>query len=330
MKIRSILFAMAMALTIAAPRVLAQGGKEPELSPDEQKMAQAVNAAPDPAAKVKAASAFVKKYPKSPIRLRMANLVAYQVSTVTDPAQKLSLAQELNGSFTQPAEQEAIMPVLLKALADSHKPDEAFAAGTEFLNKNPDSLQTLVTIVGIGADQARARNSKFVDQSLKYAAHAIQIIEADKKPAGLEDSVWAQYKTDILPNLYQLSGLINLVKGDAGQAKANYTKASQLAPADAFNWVMLAGIVNDEYQREASRYQSMPSGPAKDEELKKAQALMDSVIDTYAHAVALSEGKPTLQTVRQQYLQDLETYYKYRHQSTEGMQQLIDKYKAKP
>ena len=321
---------MVLSVTFAAPTVLAQGGKEPELSPDEQKMAQAVNTAADPAAKVKAATAFVKKYPKSSIRWRMANLVAYQVSTVTDPAQKASLAQEFKSSFTEPAEQEAIMPVLLKGLADSHKPDEAFAAGTEFLNKNPDSLQTLVVIVGIGADQARARNSKFADQSLQYAAHAIQLIESDKRPAGLEDAAWAQYKTVILPNLYQLSGLINLVKGDAAQAKVNYTKASQLAPADAFNWVMLAGIVNDEYQKQASHYQSLPSGPGKDEELKKAQALMDSVIDTYAHAVALSEGKPALQTVRQQYLQDLETYYKYRHQSTEGMQQLIDKYKAKP
>jgi hypothetical protein len=61
--------------------------------------------------------------------------------------------------------------------------------------------------------------------------------------------------------------------------------------------------------------------------------MLDNVIEAYAHAVALAESNPNLQQVRQQYLQDLEAYYKYRHHnSTEGMQQLIDKYKtpAKP
>jgi len=71
----------------------------------------------------------------------------------------------------------------------------------------------------------------------------------------------------------------------------------------------------------------MAAGPTRDEELKKTQAILDQVIDAYAHAIALSEGNATLQEVRQQYLGDLETYYKYRHGSTEGMQQLIDKYK---
>ena len=108
-------------------------------------------------------------------------------------------------------------------------------------------------------------------------------------------------------------------------------RASQLTPTDPFNYVMLAGIVNDEYQITAKHYQTLPAGPAKDDELKKAQNLMDATIDAYAHAIALSEGNAALQPVRQQYLQDLEAYYKYRHNnSTAGMQELIDKYKAAP
>jgi hypothetical protein len=92
---------------------------------------------------------------------------------------------------------------------------------------------------------------------------------------------------------------------------------------------MLAALLNDEYQVEAKQYQSMPAGTARDEQLKKVQAALDRVIDAYAHAVALAEGSAPLQQIRQQYVQDLESYYKYRHNgSTEGMQQLIDKYKA--
>ena len=96
---------------------------------------------------------------------------------------------------------------------------------------------------------------------------------------------------------------------------------------------MLAGMLNDEYQNEAKHFQSMPAGPAKNDELKKAQSMLDTVIDAYAHAIALAESNANMQQVRTQYLHDLEAYYRYRHNnSTEGMQQLIDKYKppAKP
>jgi hypothetical protein len=128
-------------------------------------------------------------------------------------------------------------------------------------------------------------------------------------------------------------GLLNIVKGDSGEAKVRLTKAAEIAPADPFNYLLLAGILNEEYQDGAKRYQGMPNGPAKDQELKRILGLLDQVIDTYAHMIALSEGSARLQAVRQQFLEDLESYYKYRHNnSTAGMQQLIDKYKiaAKP
>jgi hypothetical protein len=77
----------------------------------------------------------------------------------------------------------------------------------------------------------------------------------------------------------------------------------------------------------------MPSGKAKNEEYPKVMALLDNVIDVLARVIALSEGNAQLEQARQQSIHDLESYYKYRHSnSTEGMQQLVDKYKlsAKP
>ena len=136
-----------------------------------------------------------------------------------------------------------------------------------------------------------------------------------------------------LPSLYQQLGLLNVVKGDRGAAKTRLVKAAELAPTDAFNYLLLTGILNEEYQEGARRYKSMSDGAARDEALKRALAILDQVIDSYAHTVALAEGNERLAPMRQQYLQDLESYYKYRHNnSTEGMQQLIDKYKlaAKP
>jgi hypothetical protein len=83
----------------------------------------------------------------------------------------------------------------------------------------------------------------------------------------------------------------------------------------------------------ATSYKAMPEGPAKQEALKKLEALLDSIIDIYAHAAALAAGRPEYEGLLQQVQGDLTSYYKFRHnQSVEGLQQLIDKYKvpAKP
>jgi len=313
----------------AAFSAFAQGRMNPSnLSPEEQSLARAIMSAPSPAVKLKAATDLIKKYPKTVVRPRVASDLADQIAGVADASQKISLAQQYQAIFNEPSEQELIMPVLVDGLAGANRPDEAFSIGSKFLEHNPDSVRVLIGLMSVGAEQAKKQNVKFVPQSLQYGAHAIELIEADRKPGNMDDAGWKQYKTSVLPGAYQSMGLLNLVKGDRPAAKARYMKASELAPSDAFNFVMVAGMLNDEYQDEARRYQSMPAGPARTEELKKAQTMLDSVIDAYAHAIALSEGNAALQEVRQRYLQDLEAYYKYRHNnSTEGMQQLIDKYK---
>jgi hypothetical protein len=75
----------------------------------------------------------------------------------------------------------------------------------------------------------------------------------------------------------------------------------------------------------------MPDGADREAQLKKVFALLDRLIDADAHFLALSDGNAQLADVRQQEMQYLETNYKFRHEGkTDGMQQLIDKYKAAP
>ena len=338
MRIRSfvsclVFVAMVICLAIAdglTSSAFAQGKPgQPIVSAEEQNMAKAIMSAPDAAAKLKAAAELIKKHPKTVLRPRVAGALADQIAKLTDAAQKVSLAQEYQKIFNEPSEQELIVPVLIDGLAGANRPDEAFSVGAEFLARNPDSLRVLIGLMSAGADQAKRKNPKFVEQSLKYGSRAIELMEADKKPANVDDADWKQYKTEMLPGLYQSMGILSLAKGNRAEAKARYMKASELVPSDPFNFVMLAGILTDEYQTEAKRYQGMPDGPAKQDELKKVQAMIDNVIDATAHAIALSEGNAALQQIRQQYLQDIESYYKYRHNnSTAGLQQLIDKYKV--
>jgi tetratricopeptide (TPR) repeat protein len=308
-----------------------KGQGQSNVSPEEATMLRSIASAPDPVVKLKVIAEFVKKFPKSSARTRVAHGAADQIEEVKDPAQRLSDAQEFLKIFTQPAEAEMIMPVMIEAYAALNQPDDAFAKGAEVLLKSPDSLEVLVALMLVGTDQAKKQNAKFVPLSLKYGAHAIELIEADKKPEGMEDAAWAQYKKSMMPGMQQSMGLLNLVKNDRDEARARFTKASELAPGDPFNLLMLASILNDDYQTEAKRYQGLPAGAAKDESLKKAQALLDAVIEAYARALAVAEGNAAYQQVKQQYMQDLEAYYKYRHKgSTDGMQDLINKYKPAP
>lgn len=345
MKIKSLVARAAFALTVALTTclvsasvpslTLAQGAKpaQSNLSSDEQNMLKAISAAPDPAAKLKAVEALIKKHPKTTVRERVARQTADQIADLKDAAQKVTLAQQYAGIFTEPSEQQMIQPILLDGFVAANRFDDAFATGAEFLKTNPDSLTVLVQLVSIGTEQAKQRNPKYIPQSLQYGAHAVELVEADKKPADMDDAGWKAYKSTGLPSLYQSMGLMNLVKGDRTEAKARLAKAAELAPTDAFNYLLITGILNDEYQAVAKHYQAVANGPAKDEELKKVLATLDLVIDSYAHTIALAEGIERLAAVRTQYLGDLEAYYKYRHNnSTAGMQELINKYKvpAKP
>lgn len=337
MKRKALILAVAfMGSFVVAPMcVRAQGGtgagQAPNISQDEQNLAQKITSAPDAAAKLKAAAALIKKYPKTAIRPRVAQEIGDSIQEVKDSTQKLALAQEFQTLFNDPAEEEIIGPIIVDAYADANQVDQAFAKGSDFLSRHPDSLRVLVQMLSIGTEQAKKQNPKFIDQAIRYGTRAAEIGEADKKPADFDDASWLHFKTKVLPSIYPSLGLLYMSKGARTEAKAQYTKASQLAPADPFNYVMLAALLNEDYQTEAKAYQSSSPGAARDAQLKKVQGLLDSVIDAYARAIAMSEGNAALQQVRQQYLQDLESYYKYRHNnSTEGMQQLIDKYKVAP
>src|SRR5207253_3648161 len=173
----------------------------------------------------------------------------------------------------EPSEQELIVPVLIDGLAGANRPDEAFSVGAEFLARNPDSLRVLIGLMSAGADQAKRKNPKFIEQSLKYGSKAIELMEADKKPANVDDANWKQYKTEVLPQLYQSMGILNLAKGNHVEAKARLGKAAELAPTDAFNYLMLAGLLNDEYQDGGKRVQTMPDGPAKNDARQQAAAM---------------------------------------------------------
>jgi len=308
-----------------------QDKEGPQLSEGERKAASAINEAPDAAAKLTAAAAFVKKYPKSSGRQQIAEYVAAQIGQIKAPAEKLRPLVPFQKVFTAETELVAIKEIMVDSYAVSYRVDEAFNLGTALLAKNPDNLHVLAQLTMTGANAAKQQNPKYISQSMQYGTKAIGMIEANSKPTSMSDASW-NYHKGMLPELYQQTAVLALFSGNKAEGKARIDKAVVLNPNDPFNYIVIGSLVNEEYQQVAKSYQALPAGAQKDEALKKANGLIDQMIDLYAHAVGLATGRPEYQQLQTQVLQDLTASYKYRHKSLEGLQELIDKYKtpAKP
>lgn len=300
----------------------------PKVSEAESKAALAINSAPDAAAKLASAGEFLKKYPKSVLRLQIAGYVAGQIAQVADPTQKLSLVEGFKKLFTDDNERETIQLVALDAYLNLKRVDDAFALGATILAKEPENVAVMSHLALAGAEEAKRQNSKHVPVSMQYGLKAIELIEANKKPVLLDDTRWENQKA-MLPFLYLNMGVLSLVSGNANEAKTRFEKATVLNPGEPTSYALLGNIVDNEYQELAKTYKTLPDGKQKEETLKKATERMDQAIEFYAKSLGVSAGKPEHKVLYDQILQVITPYYKYRHNgSIDGLQQLIDKHRV--
>lgn len=317
----------------ASLRVSAQGqgappAKSETIPDDERKALDALNTATDPAGKVQVGVAFLKKYSKSPRRIKVANYLASEIAKVDDAAQRLTLAATYQSSFNQPEELDLVKPTVVDAYLKQNKFDEAFAEGAKHIARQPEDvlLQTQLGITGI--EQAQRQNPKFLQVSQQYAGKAIELMEADKKPALIEAAQWQAYRNQWLPRLYQAQGVALYLNNDRPGARGKFEKSVGLDAQNPSTLMMLGMLADDEYQALAKQFNGEKSQAGKDAILKQAFAKMDEVIDWFARAVAASDGKAEFQQMNQSLMGNLEQYYKFRNNgSSDGMQKVIDKYK---
>ncbi len=190
--------------------------KQPQTSDAEKQAAMKVQSAADPKAQFQAASDFIKQYPKSTLRPQIAKFVAGKIDGVQDQAQKVTLAENFSTVFTEASEKEIITPILLDAYLRTNRIEDAFRVAPAWLEKNPDDVSTLTHIALNGIDQVKRDGEKaknLVAPSQQYATQAITLIEANKKPASLDETQWNEYKTRWLPALYQSLGIVSLMSG---------------------------------------------------------------------------------------------------------------------
>ena len=306
--------------------ILAQDNKI-KVSADEAEAIKKIEKGKTLADKVKATQDFVKKFPKSPARGQAAEFLVSEIVRTKDDAQIIQNGETYLTIFTEPAEADLMLPDLVYSYSATNRTKEAFGAAEKYFSRHPEDVALRYKMAIDGSNLLRSGTKDYAVTSRDYAVQAIELIEANKKPANLDDLRWKDYQTKYLPQLYQTVGVYEFNMGDKTKARTSLEKATSLDARDVNSWILLATLQDEEYQELASRYNAANAGAARDELLKKANEKMDQVIDSFARVVALTDGKPEAKNVNDQIRQSLESYYKYRHKNLDGLPALIGKYK---
>lgn len=298
----------------------------PQVTDAERKAIEKINTGANPEAKMKAAGDFLKKHAKSSMRPRVATYVADEISRVTNRQQRGSLIQSYLSLFNLPEEGDQVRPLLIDDLLEAGKFDQALGEASQYLARNPDDVPVHISIAWAGANQVQkqAASPKLMEAANISSAKAVEMMEADQRPARFTPESWTTYRDSWLYRLYQARGLMLYTANDKAQAKENLEKSAGLEPYDPSTLMMLVNITNEEYQTLAQQYQK----EKKEELLTKALERMDEVIEWLARAVAATDGKEELKTVNQSSRENLEAYYSFRHEGkTDGLKALIDKFR---
>ena len=298
-----------------------------KVSPEEEKAVKKILEAKTLAEKVKNTEEFIKKYPQSPARNQAANYIAGQIMETKDDNQIAQNGETYLTIFTEPAEADIIMPNLIYSYVALKRHKDAFSAGEKYLARHPEDTSVRLQLAMEGSNLVRTGTKDYAKVSRDYAAQTVELIEANKKPADIDDVRWKEYQTKWLPQLYQSLGIFDFDTGDKAKARTNLEKAAKLDSGDVNSWVLLAAMSDDEYQDLAQKYNAAGAGATRDELLKQANEKMDTVIEMYARIVALTDGKPEVKQLNEQVRQNLEQYYKYRRKNLDGLSELINKYK---
>lgn len=315
-----ILFSLVFVATLG----LAQEQKPPTQA--EADAAKKVQTAQGIQAKLKQSEEFMKKNSKSTLRIRVADYMAKEIGDVIEPNERLGYIESYTKIFSDDKEKDLVLPYKVDALALAGKVDEAFKLAPKALEASPDNVLLLTQLALRGSNLVRQGQADLAAPTKQYATQAIALIEADKKPAPVNDQFWGEFKQKWMPELYQTLGFVAFSAGDAPDAAAKFKKSIELNPLNPNGYLMLASLADGNYQRAAMEYNTA-SGPAKDAALKKAYSHLDEVIDNYARVVAITEPKPEYKQIHDQVLPALQETYKIRKGSTDGLQDLISKYK---
>lgn len=246
-----------------------------------------------------------------------------------------SIAAYLQDKFVAPMD-KARRPGQVKALVYEQKAyPKAFELGRQILAEDPENLRVLIDLGYAGYPLMLAKNETFSAESLGYVRKAIQAIESGKAPES-----WAPYrsKEDTLTYLYNALGQLTL-KTDPNGALKNLVRAAQFESdlkKDPWTYFFIAAAYEvGPYTRLSADYKTRFEGKDESPESKLAleniNQVVDRMVDAYARAVSLSGNNPQFQAKKPEWMENLTTWYKYRHNNSDaGLTEMIASITSKP
>src|SRR5262249_25297987 len=228
-------------------------------------------------------------------------------------------------------EADLIKATLIDSLIGSNKFEEAFNEGSKHIERKPEDVIVLTQMAWAGANQARAQSqpnqpppAAMLQKASGRGERPVEMLEADKKPEGMDAAYWTNFRNSWLPRLYQAQGVMLYANNDKAGAKDKLEKAAGLDPYDPPTLLMLSDILSAEYTKLGEQYQAERKQSLLNEALQK----MDELIEWLARAAAATEGNTQYQKVNGEVMEQLKNYYAYRHEGkTDGVKELIQKYK---
>ena len=212
---------------------------------------------------------------------------------------------------------------------------EAFRLGKQVIADDPDQLDSLIALGNAGYLAFRANDENYSAEGLKYASHAIQLIDSGKAP---DDWTPFKGKDETLAFLYSAMGLLKL-KATPIEAVAPLIKSTQWdtdLKRDPFTYFYIARAYETGlYAKLSADYQKnfadKEETPASKQALEKLNQVIDRIIDAYARAVAQAGSKTENAANRKAWLDRLTVLYKFRHgDSDAGLNELIASVLSKP
>ena len=204
--------------------------------------------------------------------------------------------------------------------------DRAFALADAWLQKNPEDVALLLSLGLTAATEGRSDPVRFAQAARSYGERAIALIEADRRPSGLDDAQWAEYRTRWLPMMHLRLGLLAQKTGQAEAARERFRKVTALSPKDPYGWIYLGQTHFSDYQRTMESSRGL-DGAAKNAAVGRAYAQLDGVIECYARALGLPPGEAGFDAMRDTVLRDLRSYYEFRNGSRAGLDELLARFR---
>lgn len=223
----------------------------------------------------------------------------------------------------------------LPNLINEKKFAEAYSTGAKILADDPTYLRAQIDLGYAGYLAASAKNESFNTTALDYARKAISEIEAGKAPAD-----WAPFKgkDDTLAYLNYAVGFLTL-KTSPDQAIESLLKAarydSDIKKTPSTYYFIAAAYESGPYKTMSAAYQTnfanKPETPESKAALEKLNVVMDRIIDAYARAIATAGTDPKTDQSRKEWLAQMTTYYKFRHEGSDaGLTEFIASVLQKP